>query len=85
MARARLVLTGCIFTMLLSCIALAQTGMWAIAVHICTIAGKCTEGVMTKESPLYVSKLECERGAQKFVNEMQSFGMVIKSVKCVQL
>jgi hypothetical protein len=65
--------------------ALAQAGMWAVAIHTCTAAGKCTEGVMTKNSPLYVSKQECEREAQKLLNYMQSLGIVIKYVKCVQL
>lgn len=79
------VLAGVVLIMQVSSPALAQRAMWAVAIHVCTIERKCTEGVMTKDSPLYVSKLECERGAQKLVNYMQSVGMVIKYVNCVQL
>ena len=83
---ACMVLARCILAGLISSAALAQAGMWAVSIHFCTIAGKCSEGVMTKNnSPLYVSKLECERGAQRLVNEMQSLGMVVKYAKCVQL
>jgi hypothetical protein len=58
--------------------------MWAYAIHICTSAGKCTEGIMTKDSPVFVSKVECEKRAQDFITGLQEMGMVIKYVRCVQ-
>ena len=64
----------------------SQTGMWGYSVHICTEAGKCTEGVMNKKgSPVFVSKSKCEDGAQDLVDGLRQMGMVIKYVRCVQL
>ena len=64
----------------------SQKGMWAFAIHVCTEAGQCTEGVMTKkDSPVFVSKAKCEDGAQGLVEDLRRIGMVIKYVRCVQL
>ena len=61
--------------------------MWYIGIDMCATAtpDKCVKGILEKDSPKYISKTECERGAQQFISNMQRQGLKINRVWCEEL
>jgi hypothetical protein len=61
--------------------------MWYVGIDACTTSGpeKCIKGILEKDSPKFVSKLECERGAQQIVRGLQETGLRVNRVWCEEL
>jgi len=68
-------------TMLLLFSAAAQASMWVVQIDIASSTTK--ERVTNTQPGDYVSKVECDRAAQKLLRTLNAVGMKVYYVRCV--
>jgi hypothetical protein len=81
----RIAIFGLLAVVLLPC-AGSAAGMWYVGVNACNIdRSRRINGVMSANGARsFVSKAECERGAQDLLDALRSAGMIINRVWCEQ-